>query len=235
MKNLNKCIDNAITTSRFTTHNTPKEIGMNRIPILTRVLILALTLFVVSGLFAQEKKKTQKKMPSQDEMMKRWQEAMTPGDAHNKLQGMLGTWDAEVKSWMSGPDGEPMVSKGVSENTSVLGGRFVQQTFTGDMMNQPFNGTGFTGYDNFKRKYVGFWIDNMTTAISTMEGTLDKDGTTMTMWGKTDDPMTRQKDKKVKYVSRVIDKDKMVFDYYDVTSYGDKKPVMQITYTRKKS
>jgi hypothetical protein len=68
-----------------------------------------------------------------------------------------------------------------------------------------------------------------------MDGNVDKDGKTFTLWGKMDEPMTGEKGKKVKYVTRVIDNDKHIFEVYDVTTYGDKKPTMQITYTRKKS
>jgi hypothetical protein len=35
-------------------------------------------------------------------------------------------------------------------------------------------------------------------------------------------------------VTRFIDNDKHVFEIYDVSGYGEKKPTMQITYTRKK-
>ena len=94
-------------------------------------------------------------------------------------------------------------------------------------------GMGYTGYDNFKKKYVSFWIDDMGTAMSTMEGSMDKEGKTLTLWGKMDDPMSGAKDTKVKYVTRVIDKDKHVFESYDVSKFGEKDPVMVITYTRK--
>ncbi|HMK38374.1 MAG TPA: DUF1579 domain-containing protein [Bacteroidota bacterium] len=180
---------------------------------------------------AQEKKKS--KMPSEEEMMKRWEEAMTPGEAHKKLEAFVGSWDVEAKVWMKGPKGEPSVSRGSAEYKMALGGRYLQQEFAGDMMGQPMSGVGYTGYDNFKKKYVSFWIDNMGTAMSTMEGTMDKEGKALTMWGKMDEPATGEKDKKVKYVTRVVDKDKHVFESYDVTTYGEKQPVMVITYTRK--
>ncbi len=208
---------------------------MKRMLTLAGVVVLALAILIVGGSIAQEKKKAGKKMPSQEEMMKRWQEAMTPGEAHKKLEAMVGTWDAEVKMWMNGPAAEPTVSKGTSEVKLALGGRYVKEEFASEMMNQPFSGVGYTGYDNFNKKYVGFWIDNMSTAMTTLEGNCDKEGTTFTMWGKMDEPMTGQKGKKVKYVTKIIDADNHVFEAYDVTSYGDKKPIMQITYTRKKS
>lgn len=147
---------------------------------------------------------------------------------------MVGTWDAEVKSWMNGLDGPPAVSKGTAEQKMLLGGRYLQQSMTSEMMGQPFSGTGFTGFDNFKKKYVGVWIDNMTTAIATMEGSADKSGKTITMWGIMDEPATGEKNKKVKYVTHIVDANKHVFEMFDVATYGDKKPVMQITYTRKK-
>jgi hypothetical protein len=206
---------------------------MRRVFTFLGVLILVLTLVVSKESFSQEKKKSAKK-PSQEEMMKRFAESMTPGAQHKMLEESVGTWDPEVKMWWNGPKGEPTISKGTSVNKMVLGGRYLQQDFTGEMMGHPFIGTGFTGYDNFKKKYVGFWIDNMSTGMSTMTGAMDKDGKSVTMWGKMDDPMTGEKDKKVKYVVRFVDKDTQVFETYDVTAYGDKKPTMEITYKRQK-
>jgi hypothetical protein len=200
------------------------------------VLFCVITLasvFAFNDASAQEKKKSKGKMPSQEEMMKRWEESMTPGPAHKNFEQFVGKWDAESKIWMNGPKGETSVSKGSAEYTLALGGRYLQQEFSGEMMGQPFNGVGYTGYDNFGKKYVSFWIDNMSTAMSTMEGSMDKEGKTLTMWGKMDEPSTGEKGKRVKYVVRVVDKDKHVFETYDVTSYGEKQPVMVITYTRK--
>ena len=37
-------------------------------------------------------------------------------------------------------------------------------------------GWGLTGYDNHEQKYVGMWVDSMTTSISTSLGTIDKSG-----------------------------------------------------------
>jgi hypothetical protein len=194
--------------------------------------VIAIALQVASSdASAQAKKKSADKMPSQEEMMKRWEAAMTPGDAHKSLEAFVGTWNVEAKVWMNGPKGEPSVSKGSAEYKMALGGRYLQQEFSGEMMGQPMNGVGYTGYDNFRKKYVSFWIDNMGTAMSTMEGKME--GNTLTMWGKMDEPSTGEKDKKVKYVTRVVDKDKHVFESYDVAAYGEKQPVMVITYTRK--
>jgi hypothetical protein len=195
----------------------------------TAVAVLA----CASSVNTLSQSKKQKKMPSQAEMMKRWQESMTPGEPHKMLEKSVGTWETEAKTWMAGPDSVPTVTKGNVERKMVLGGRYLCEEYSGDMMGSPFSGIGYTGYDNFKKKFVGTWMDNMSTGVATMEGTLDKSGKQLTMWGKMDDPMTGEKDKKVKYVTKYIDDDHSTFEVYDVTAYGDKKPTMVITYTRK--
>jgi len=204
--------------------------------LLFRTALIALIIAALLGdtALAQEKKKTGKKIPTQEEMMKRYQEAMTPGESHKKLEAFVGSWDVETKIWTAGPNSVPIVSKGTAEYRMILGGRFLQQDFTGDMMGKKITGMGYTGYDNFKKKVVGIWIDDMGTCISTMEGSIDREGRTLTCYGRMDEPMTGEKNRKVKYVTRWVDSDTHIFESYDLSAYGDKKPTMQFTYTRKK-
>ena len=168
------------------------------------------------------------------EMMKKWQESMTPGTPHKALASLEGTWNAEVRSWMNGPDQPPSVSKGTCVYKMIFGGRYLQQTFTSEMMNMPFSGTGYTGYDNTNKRYFGFWIDNMSTGMSTMDGTMNQAGTVLTMYGKMDEPGTGELGKNVKYVTRILSPDKNVFEVYDLTLDDAKAKMMEIVYTRAK-
>src|ERR1043165_7932011 len=120
-----------------------------------------------SALFADEPKKSEADM--QKAMMEAWMKASTPGDAHKKLDNMVGTWDVTVKSWMA-PGEPPMESTGTAMNQWVLGGRWMEEKFTGSFMGMPFQGIGYTGYDNIKKQYVGTWMDNMTTAMMGSRG-----------------------------------------------------------------
>ena len=142
-------------------------------------------------------------------------------------------WDVESKTWANGPDSLPYISKGSAEYKMVFGGRFSQQDFSGEMMQTPFKGIGFTGYDNVKKKYVSFWIDELGTSMSYMEGNMNNEGTTLTLWGKMDDPMTGEKNKDVKYILHIVDKDTHTFEMYEGKSRGDKKPSFMLTYRRK--
>lgn len=195
-------------------------------------LVCICMMVVLSGI-AQDKTK-KKAMPSQEEMMKRWKDAATPGDAHKVLDNFVGSWETESSVWMDGPDKPPSVTKGSAEVKWILDGRFVQQDMTGEMMGMPMTGTGISGYDNFKKKYTSFWIDNTSTAMFASEGTIAKDGKVLTYLGKMDEPSTGEKDKKVKYVETIVDHDKHVFEIHDLSIPGPNKKVVEIVYSRKK-
>ena len=115
--------------------------------------------------------------------MKTMMEAGTPGKEQAMLAKSSGAWKAETTMWMS-PDAPPMKSTGAVTNTMVLGGRYQQMHFKGDMMGMPFEGMGTTGYDNARKVWVSSWIDNMGTGISNMEGTWDDATKTLTTTGK---------------------------------------------------
>ncbi len=188
------------------------------------IAVILLAMCVVAG---SNKIHAQDRNPD-PEMMAKWQAAMTPNEMHQKLQPMVGVWKVKAESWMNGP--EPSVSEGTAEYAMVLGGRFLQEAYSGTMMGQPFNGLGYTGYDNVKKKYVGLWMDNMGTSVASMEGQFQPDGKTMTMWGKMDDPVSGKSDD-VKYVTQMVDDNTMVFEMFD-PSAGGSKPMMRLTYTR---
>ncbi|HJQ70632.1 MAG TPA: DUF1579 domain-containing protein [Blastocatellia bacterium] len=172
--------------------------------------------------------------PEMQEMMKKWMDAATPGSHHKALEHFIGKWDTTCKVWMEGPGKPPSETKGTSEVRWILGGRYTVEELKSQMLGMPHSGMGITGYDNFKKQYVGFWIDNMSTAMFTTLGEFDSSGKVLTSTGKMDEPMTGEKDKLVKYVIQIIDKDKHVFSVYDLAGTSNEFKVVEITYTRKK-
>jgi len=104
------------------------------------------------------------------EMMAQWQAAATPSLGHARLMSMVGTWRAKV-SFVMAPGAPETVSAGTSVHRLVLGGRFLEQNYKGTSMGMPFEGIGFTGYDNVRQKYVGMWMDTFGTGIMTSIGT----------------------------------------------------------------
>ncbi|MEE8170154.1 MAG: DUF1579 domain-containing protein [Phycisphaerae bacterium] len=173
-------------------------------------------------------------------VMKEWMALSQPGKMHKFLQGMAGTWDAKAKMWMGGPGTPATESTGRQITKSVLGGRFILDTYVGEfkmpgpdgeMQTMPFEGIGITGYDNFRNMFVATWADNMGTPLHVMKGNLDQSGKVLTMYGEMDEPSLKITGRLVKYVTRIINDDKYVFEMFDLHA-GDGYKVMEITYTR---
>jgi hypothetical protein len=200
-------------------------------------LALAAAMFVAGVVTAEEKKpakpaKTTDQAPAMDEkaMMEAWAKVATPGDAHKWLEPVVGTWDAKITMWMA-PGAPPQESTGTSENRWVLGGRFVEQRYEGNFMGQPFSGLGYTGYDNYKKKYVGTWMDTMGTMIMTSQG--DAAGKSLAMTSTIDDIMTG-KATTVKSEVKILAPDHHIMEMWGPDPTGKQYKTMEIHYTRKK-
>ena len=115
---------------------------------------------------------------------------------------------------------------------SIYDGRYVAQHFEGSMMGMPFEGTGLIGFDNYKKKYRGIWIDSMSTAMMVIEGLSDQSGKVLTFFGEMDEYMTGEHDKMVKYVYTIVDQNTWTFDLHDLGVVPGDTRVMRITYTR---
>lgn len=170
--------------------------------------------------------------PSEEQMMKAWMDFATPGEPHKLLAKYEGTWKAKVTSWMD-PSRPPEVTEGTMVSKMVLGGRYLEDRYEGKAMGQPVSGIGFTGYDNYKKKFVGSWVDSMGTGIMTTAGTLDKSGKVMTSFGTMDDPATK-KSVKMKMVGTWIDDDNHRFEMWSAGPGGKMVKSMQMDYTRQK-
>jgi len=209
-----------------------------KIHALSYAVLTAAALALAPNLVAQDKpatkvgdKKPATAMPTEEEMMKKWEESATPGPAHKLLDQFIGEWNVASKWWMD-PAAPPMESKGTSSARWILGGRFIQDDFNGEFMGKPLKGLGLTGYDNFKKKYNSFWADEGGTAMFTSTGTASADGKTFTFTGPMDDPMTGEKDKNIKFVIKMESKDRHVFEMFDVVDGKDKR-MAEMIYTRK--
>ena len=201
--------------------------------ILTFAIAIAGALLLASADGACQEKAPKQPSPAEmQEMMKKWAEIATPGPAHKVFDNFVGKWETATSMWWS-KDSAPQQSKGASDVRWIMDGRYVLEEVSGDMMGTPWKGMGVTGYDNFKKKYVFTFLDNMGTAILTGEGNFDAKNNVMTSIGKMDEPMTGEKDKTVKYVTRIISKDKHIFEIYDLVGTPNEFKVIEIVYTRK--
>ncbi len=176
--------------------------------------------------------KTQEKSAEdavQAAMMEAMMKMAEPGEHHGHLKALAGTWKTTTKWWM-GP-GEPEISHGVSKNTWILGGRFLQTEFKGTSEEQPFAGFGLLGYDNIKKQHISMWCDTMGTGLSVNYGTCDDSGKVFTHVATYDDPMTGQP-KTSKWVTRVINDKKYVFTIHNIGKDGKEQQELEVTFVR---
>ena len=168
--------------------------------------------------------------PEMQQMMERMEKMGAPGPQHAELMKGAGKWKAVTKIWM-GP-GEPTVTEGVSTSKPMLGGRFLMDEFKGTFMDKPFEGMGFTGYDNQHKEYVAVWFDTMTTNAMISRGTMDASGKVLTMTSEMEDPTTGQK-APIRMVTTFMDANTHRFEMFE-NHDGQEVKSMEITYTRMK-
>lgn len=181
-------------------------------------------LFVFSfsfSLFSQEM--------DQDAMMKAWQESMTPGVQHEMLGNMVGEWEGDITMWMD-PNVPPQTSKGTVTYESIFDGRYIIGKYEGNAWGMPMNGMDVNGYDNIKKVFFTFWIDNMGTGAMYVEGNYDEETRTINFNGEMPDPMGNMV--KIRQVVTLIDNDHSMFEMFMDSGSGEMKS-MEIKYTRK--
>src|SRR5215216_3744223 len=131
------------------------------------IALAAALLLTVNTALSQDKDKAKGHEPSpaeMQEMMKKWMEFASPGAAHKFLDAFIGKWETSMRMWMA-PGSTPMEAKGSAETRWIMDGRYLLEEGAGQVMGMPYRNMLITGYDNFKKKYVISYLDNMGTGI----------------------------------------------------------------------
>jgi hypothetical protein len=185
--------------------------------------LLFISVFCISA-FAQDD-------TSQEEMMKAWQEYMSPGPMHELMAKGVGEWTSNIKMWED-PDQPPTESTGTSVVKSILGGRYFEGRHTGTFNGMEMDGRDITGYDNAKKKFFNTWIDNFGTGIMYLEGTYDEGTKIFTFTGTMVDPMSG-KDIPVRETFQWTDDDHQHMEMF-MSDNDQEFKTMEIDFARKK-
>ena len=176
-------------------------------------------------------KKSARKPAARDEQaqMEAWQRTMTPGAGHARFEPMVGTWIAKTTMVM-GPGATPMVSEGVSDHRLILDGRYLEQHYRGSAMGMPFEGRGYTAYDNARKRYVGTWMDNFGTGMMHSVGSGKPTDGRMDFTAESHDPMG----KLVKFDCRLTirDRNHHTYEMWTKAPGGKRYRCMLIEYSR---
>lgn len=165
------------------------------------------------------------------ELMAKMMALATPGEPHAEFAKGVGNWTTSSQVYMS-PGAEPLPMTGTATSKLILGGRFLQQNYQGDMMGMPFEGQLLLGYDNLQKQYFTIWMDTWGTGYTVAKGKENKDGE-IVMRGKMKDAITPE-GRPFRQVSKSVSDDEMWFKMYDTLPDGTEWMVMELTYKRAK-
>jgi hypothetical protein len=159
-------------------------------------------------------------------------EMPAPQKEHEWLNQLVGEWDTEGEMHI-GPGAEPIKSTG-TDTARMLGGFWLVSDVKGDVMGTSVEARLTLGYDTKKKKYVGTWIDSMTSYMWHYEGSVDDTGKTLTL--NTEGPGFQGGDKltKFKEVIEIKNKDERTFTSTMQGEDGKWTKLMSVTYRRKK-
>jgi hypothetical protein len=164
-------------------------------------------------------------------MMEVYKKVGTPGAHHTLLTKLEGSWITKTRGWEGGK--QVMESSGTCEQKLILGGHYLQQEYTGDMMGAPFTGINFLGYNNHTKKYESIWVDSMSTAIYFFVGAASADGKTITQKCTYDDPVRGPAI--WRSVTRIKDDNTQEFEMFITPKGGKEEKMMEMTATRKEA
>lgn len=161
-----------------------------------------------------------------------WMEYMTPGEMHEYLGWHVGDWTSQNTMWLA-PGMEPIKSEGKASFEMILGGRYLQGTFTGDFMGMPMEGRSLQAYDNALGVFKSLWIDNFGTGFMQATGKYDKETKTYNADGVYVDPMTKS-EKNFRETFHHQDDDTIVMEMFSKNEDGSEFKNMEIVFTRVK-
>lgn len=97
---------------------------------------------------------------------------LPPMAEHKMLLESAGDWEGSVVH--IAPDKTESTAQ-ARERIEPIGPYWTQSRFESDFMGSPYLGTGVMGYDPEKKKFIGTWVDNMSSYFALMEGKMEGD------------------------------------------------------------
>ncbi len=172
-------------------------------------------------------------------MLEKWNRVRHPSKEHELLKSLAGEWDVLLRFHAGDQSWE---SSCIARKELIHEGRFLLEQLTGEifapddtgtMRREPYSATRLLGYDNFKRGYVGAFIENQNTSLLTFIGRprLGGNASEIDMYGEADEAMLDLHDGTMRYTLRVMGQDDHLWEVYALAA-GPKTRLFDFIYTR---
>jgi hypothetical protein len=153
-----------------------------------------------------------------------------PVKQHAWLHRFEGDWDSEGEIVMD-PSQPPMKITGF-DRARMIGGFWVVSEGRGNEMN--FESRLTLGYDEKKQKYVGTWVDSMSSHLWHYEGTVDAAGRILTLETEGPQPDVPGKNVPFREVTEFKSDDHRVFTSSRLNADGKWATLVTIHFRRRK-
>jgi hypothetical protein len=160
-------------------------------------------------------------------------EMPAPEKEHEWLAQLVGEWNSEGEVQMA--PGQPPIKCQGTESVRAIGGFWIIATNNGTFMEMPTTGVLTLGYDPEQKKYVGTWVDSMTSYLWKYEGAVDDSGKILTLLAEGPNPMAPGQTMKFRDMIELKSKDHKVLTSSVQTDDGQWQTFMTMNYRRKGS
>lgn len=131
-----------------------------------------------------------------------------PTEHHAWLAQFSGDWVSEVELRCS--PGQTMETTG-RERIRMFGGFWMVSESTSDSKEMPFSSIFSVGYDPAKERYIGTWIDTMTSRLWIYEGYVNEKGNILTLLAEGSCPTNPSKTRQYRERIEIVDRDHKIF------------------------
>jgi Protein of unknown function (DUF1579) len=154
-----------------------------------------------------------------------------PTKEHEWLKRFVGEWESDVEVNMPG---QPTMTHKGTESAKMVGGFWTVIDIESGSTDMPYALRITLGYDPAQQKYIGAWIDSMSTNLGKYEGTVDATGNILTLNTEANCPMQSSGPIKFKEVTEFKGPDEKVFTSSMLGENGEWQTIIIAKARRKK-
>ncbi|MBF4517034.1 DUF1579 domain-containing protein [Flavobacterium sp. ANB] len=162
--------------------------------------------------------------------MKAWAAYATPGNPHKMMADEIGTWNCDMTFW-SEANAKPQKATSTANIKMILGGRYQEANYQGQMMGQPFEGKSTLAYNNASKEYTTTFIDNMGTGMLVAVGKYDEKTKSTEFKGDMVNPLNGKKTP-YREIYTIVDPKTRKMEMFDVKN-GEEFKSMEIIMKKK--
>jgi len=159
-----------------------------------------------------------------------WTKYMLPAEIHTMLAAYVGNFDLEITMWMT--EGEkPLVIQLQSAQQMILGGRFLELSQHGEIMEMPYESRTTIGFNNAAQKFDLTSVTNTGTGMLALSGGWDPVARVAELYGQLADPGTGQPIY-VRQQIRFTDENSLLIENFDRETGGTERKTIAYRLTR---